>query len=918
MQYPAREKSSSSSSISVSDLSISSSSESSSSLSCSNKDYLKDPMDLASGNYTQSSDAGFQVMYGYARDLWNDTEGRYWKVANPRYNAESAWGQIDCGSAILVDKLDVGTVLSTGGSSSGAMLQGFKLHASNTGLFSGEEATLLDESDIDYSSILTAPEGVINWLSFEFVNSTSYRYYRFVPTAGQSSCWVGGLRLGNCGSDSSSSSADSKSSSSVSDSINSTSSISSRSNSSSSNSSDSSVSSVSSSTSKDSKSSISSTSLTSKSSTSESSSSVSCSLNEEDMTALATFAFDYTDPYGSNNVNQIDDDDLGTYWEVTPDDDSDIWSDGYSNPLLGAFLEWRFDPEVRIRKLRMYCDDSYYPTSFKFKVKPTNIYGDPHYTLLDISPTWSSPGWLEWNFPNEYEGVYYRLYIIGASDSTARIKEVEFHECEPSSYSSSSSADSKSSLSGLCGNWGAWWGGSGGGYDDLGSPRKQSEDINGDSGGQVMLDPPRDIYWVYGGGSQGLVWDHEWRVLNPAYGTDTWVEFSSWKTWNVNKIEIKIPDRNLYELTDIKLSASDTGEFGGEQVDLHTENSIDWEHDYQGGYYKNIIFSNSVAYKYHRLYFTGGDSDKLVINYVKLQSCNNELAAFSVSKSGSSVSVSSSSVSVSQNSKSSSSYSSQDQCLVLSGNLIPYEVGDVTKTVISNSSFYITTGFASRNSSDSDIVGGALGTYLYFGKVFEDWVWPNGRLDKKEKWVQFNFDRSRYISQIVFAPPQIRDPSGWWSTNDSYPDMFEVYGSATGLFEGEEVLLTKPEPITETSGAWVHFNVNFPDSYQYIRILFTRYRFNTRDYFADAKFWDMSLAECKEDSSSSSDSISSVSSLSSYSESSSSYSISSAALIEVHRICNNTNVSTSSSSRSISSQSGQTSFWNIVEERYDG
>ena len=62
--------------------------------------------------------------------------------------------------------------------------EGFDLKASNTGAFSGEEVTLLSTSGIDWSGG--------GWLSWEFTNSTSYRYYRiYVTECGAFGCSFG-------------------------------------------------------------------------------------------------------------------------------------------------------------------------------------------------------------------------------------------------------------------------------------------------------------------------------------------------------------------------------------------------------------------------------------------------------------------------------------------------------------------------------------------------------------------------------------------------------------------------------------------------------------------------------------------------------------------------------------------------------
>jgi hypothetical protein len=169
--------------------------------------------------------------------------------------------------------------------------------------------------------------------------------------------------------------------------------------------------------------------------------------------------------------------------------------------------------------------------------------------------------------------------------------------------------------------------------------------------------------------------------------------------------------------------------------------------------------------------------------------------------------------------------------------------------------------------------------------------WVN---DPDNEWIQVDLDRPRAVSRLTI--------SGIAYSNTL--TAFELYGSNTGNFTGEETLILSDSGLVFESPSYAISWLT------YLNHQFSSYRFVITAWSgAFITVAEISMQECYDIFSSSSESISSSSyspvSVSSSSESSSSESY---PMIALYELCENFNVSSSSSSRSESSLSGPPDF----------
>lgn len=394
------------------------------------------------------------------------------------------------------------------------------------------------------------------------------------------------------------------------------------------------ISSTSSESSESSESSNSSELILSQSSSSESSesseSSFSCSNWAGDQTSGETFtASDYHSTYVPANAF---DDNNSTSWIV---DVPGGWEwIGVEFALDKAIMQ------LRVRSANVGWANT--PNDLQLKVSATGDFVGEETTLLDVTGlTWSQDEWKEWYFDNSLDKKYYRLYVNGSGLSQYNIAEIEMMECNDYSVSSESSESSLSSES------------------------SESSESSSSSSVSACAEFGPNI-------SQGRTYDANEQSASAGSAFDN--QTAEWSTWtsdivpgtswievdfgsgfspairkigvytSVNAVRINTPQR-------WRIRGSNTGAFGGEEVELH-DTGVQSLSSNNTWYY--VEFENTTFYRYYRIYGTDAISNTYhKFNEIRMYECtDNEASESSSSES------SQSSETVSSDS-SDSSYSSE-------------------------------------------------------------------------------------------------------------------------------------------------------------------------------------------------------------------------------------------------------------------
>jgi hypothetical protein len=265
------------------------------------------------------------------------------------------------------------------------------------------------------------------------------------------------------------------------------------------------------------------------------------------------------------------------------------------------------------------------------------------------------------------------------------------------------------------------------------------------------------------------------------------------------------------------------------------------------------------------------------------------------SKSSDSSSSESSSSSADSKSSSLSSHSSQswdDPCAAWSGSFVSY--------LGKNTSDYVWPKYDSDPTAMFDQEG--FGSVAFNGTVSADFLWyETAPMSFGNKWVEAEIEVAKVAVRLRITGPDSQYTKGMTD--------FDIVASNTGDFTGEEVVLIRVRGITySTPDQQFSYNIKNSTAYKYYRVIPWRTQ-DVTPTWQYCRFELIELFECYDDSSSSESSISSSSSMSISSDSIASPSSESFDLVGLYDLCQNTNVSSSSSSRSESSLSGQALGW---------
>lgn len=269
-------------------------------------------------------------------------------------------------------------------------------------------------------------------------------------------------------------------------------------------------------------------------------------------------------------------------------------------------------------------------------------------------------------------------------------------------------------------------------------------------------------------------------------------------------------------------------------------------------------------------------------------------SSYSSSSSESSSSDSSSSSSIDSKSSSSSSHSSEswgDPCVALSSSFASY---DAKNTTTSEPTY----------NSDEDSYFGMGGSGIgnsAFNYSAADWIWYEAS--------GLDFDGSQFV-EVVLAEAKTAVAMRITGPDSQYTKGmtdFDIWASNTGAFAGEEDMIIMVRGLTYSSpDQQFSYNLKNSTAYKYYRVIPWRTQDTNNQY---CRFEMIELFECYDDSSSSESSESSESSMSLSSTSIASESSESFGFVGLYELCENFNVSSSSSSHSESSISGQAIAW---------